>query len=191
MEQDYIEGKTFDKAVFTGKTMQGEYEDCTFINCDFSNANLSNVTFTGCLFSGCNLSLCKLVKTTFNDVKFKHCKMIGLQLDTCNPFMSFSFESCSLNHSSFYKLRIKKTVFKSCQLYEVDFSESDLTDSVFENCDFKGATFDNTILDKADLRTSYNYSIDPNMNRIRKAKFSLSSLPGLLDKYDITVDRSN
>ena len=46
---------------------------------------------------------------------------------------------------------------------------------------------DQTILEKADFRTAKNYSIDPEQNRLKKAKFSLSGVVGLLRKYDIVV----
>jgi hypothetical protein len=44
------------------------------------------------------------------------------------------------------------------------------------------------LLEKADLRTSYNYSIDPETNKIRKARFALLGIRGLLEKYDIPID---
>ena len=114
--------------------------------------------------------------------------MLGLQYENCRDIgLSFSFENCILNHSSFYKLKIKNTSFINCQLHEVDFSECDITSSLFDNCDLSGAVFDNTNIEKADFRTSYNYSIDPEINRIRKAKFSTNGLGGLLGKYDIEI----
>ena len=42
----------------------------------------------------------------------------------------------------------------------------------------------------ADFTTAHNYSIDPEINKIKKAKFSLSQLPGLLDKYDIVINKA-
>jgi uncharacterized protein YjbI with pentapeptide repeats len=69
----------------------------------------------------------------------------------------------------------------------VDFTDCDLTGSIFDNCDLTMATFENTIIEKADFRTSFNYSIDLNINRVKKAKFSLLGLAGLLDKYDIDI----
>ncbi len=48
--------------------------------------------------------------------------------------------------------------------------------------------FENTILDKTDFRTAYNFSIDPSINRMKKARFSVSGLPGLLSKYDIEIE---
>ncbi|HET6539095.1 MAG TPA: pentapeptide repeat-containing protein, partial [Chryseolinea sp.] len=89
--------------------------------------------------------------------------------------------------SSFYKTKIKRTFFKNSQLREADFTECDLTSCLFENCDLTRATFDNTIIEKADFLTSYNYSIDPEKNRLKKAKFSLHGVSGLLDKYDIEI----
>jgi fluoroquinolone resistance protein len=139
----------------------------------------------------CNLSLAKLERTAFRDVVFKECKMLGLHFENCNEFgLAFSFENCQLSHSSFYRTKIKKTNFKNSLLKEADFTECDLTGSVFQNCDLAGAIFENTILEKADLRTSFNYSIDPENNRIRKAKFSILEISGLLDKYDIEIDSS-
>jgi hypothetical protein len=43
-----------------------------------------------------------------------------------------------------------------------------------------------TIADKADFRTSYNYSIDPTKTKL--AQFSIDGLKGLLTKYDIIVE---
>jgi fluoroquinolone resistance protein len=115
--------------------------------------------------------------------------MLGLRFENCNPFgLSVSFESCILNHSTFYHLKLKKTSFKSLKLQETDFTGCDLSGSLFDNCDLSKATFEDTNIEKADFRTSFNYSIDPESNRIKKAKFSLSGIPGLLDKHDIEIE---
>jgi uncharacterized protein YjbI with pentapeptide repeats len=115
--------------------------------------------------------------------------MLGIHFENCNQFgLSVTFEGCNLSHCSFYQVKLKKTNFKNCSVQEVDFTECDLSNSVFANCDFTNANFENTVLEKADLRTSFNYFIDPEINRIKKAKFSLSGVPGLLRKYDIEID---
>ncbi len=142
-----------------------------------------------CTFNDCNLSLMKLSQTNFQETIFTGCKMLGLRFDQCNQFnLSFTFDRCLLNHSSFYQARIRKTIFRNTQLQEADFTECDLTASVFENCDLAKALFDHTIIEQADFRTSINYSIDPGLNRIKNAKFSLSGVAGLLDKYHIEID---
>jgi uncharacterized protein YjbI with pentapeptide repeats len=115
--------------------------------------------------------------------------MLGLHFDRCNEFgLVVAFEKCNLSHASFYGTKLKKTVFKDLTLHDVDFAGCDLTGSVFDNCDLARASFENTGLEKADFRTSFNYSIDPARNRIKKAKFSLSGAPGLLDGYAIEID---
>jgi hypothetical protein len=53
------------------------------------------------------------------------------------------------------------------------------------------AIFENTTIEKSDFRTSFNYLIDPEKNRIRKARFSITGIAGLLDKYDIDIDFKN
>ena len=114
---------------------------------------------------------------------------MGLRFDSCNPFLlEFEFENCNINHSVFFKLKLKNTKFKDCTLHEVDFTETDLSSAKFENCDLKRATFVNSNLEKADFRTAYNYSFDPESNRIKKAKFSRTGIAGLLAKYDIVID---
>ncbi len=186
-----ITDKTFEKGDCKETGLEkGEYENCNFNNCDFSNTDFSEILFVDCSFTSCNLSLVKMNKTVFRDITFKDCKLLGLRFDDCSEFgLSFSFDNCTLNHSSFYQVKIKKTLLKNSQLQEVDFTECDLTNSVFDNCNLAGAAFENTILEKADFRTSYNYSIDPEMNRIKKARFSLPAVTGLLNKYDIVIDR--
>jgi uncharacterized protein YjbI with pentapeptide repeats len=188
---EYHQDKTFDKLNYTSNPIvKGEYENCVFNNCDISNTDLTDVKFIDCRFIGCNLSLAKLMRTTLSDVTFKDSKMLGLHFDKCNEFgLSISFDTCNLSHSTFYKTKIKKTIFKNTQLHEVDFSECDLTAADFDNCDLLNAKFDNTLLEKADLRSAYNYTINPESNKIKKAKFALSGVAGLLDKYNIEIER--
>jgi fluoroquinolone resistance protein len=188
MEQAYDE--TFEKIDFkTNPLKKGEYESCSFKNCDLSEADLADIRFMDCHFTGCNLSLAKFQKTFFQDVKFKDCKMLGLRFEHCDPFnLSFGFDNCQLNHSSFYRLKLKKILFKNCQLQECDFTDTDLSNAVLDDCDLAKSTFENTILEKGDLRTAYNYTIDPELNRVKKARFSLQGVPGLLTRYDIEIE---
>jgi uncharacterized protein YjbI with pentapeptide repeats len=82
---------------------------------------------------------------------------------------------------------MKNSKFSKCSLKEVDFSESDLSGLALEECDFLGAVFEYTNLNKSDLSSSYNYSIHPETNKIKKAKFSKEGISGLLDRYDIVI----
>ena len=69
----------------------------------------------------------------------------------------------------------------------VDFMGSDLTEVLFDNCNLRHAVFIDTIANKADFYTSYDYAFDPDKNKIKKAIFSTEGLKGLLQKYDIIV----
>lgn len=191
MQDLYFHDQSFERKAFAQEDLvKGEYENCLFNNCDFTNTLLSSFRFTNCEFTACNLSMVSVHKTSFLGAIFKDCKMLGLRLDTCEPFgLTFSFDNCQLNHASFYKLKIRKTLFKNCQLQETDFAEADLTEVVFDNCDLLLASFDRTQLGKADFRTAYNYTIDPENNTIKKAKFAIWGIPGLLHKYDIVIEK--
>jgi uncharacterized protein YjbI with pentapeptide repeats len=73
-------------------------------------------------------------------------------------------------------------------LHDVEFAEADLTNVVLHNCDLLGSKFDNTILEGCDFRTTNNFSIDPEKNRMKKAKFSRNNVEGLLRKYAVVID---
>jgi len=190
MEKTYIEDEKFENIDFSQKTLpEAEYDNCQFVNCDFSNSDLFKVVFSECEFNRCNLSMAKLEKTAVKDIQFKECKLLGVHFETCDEFLfAVRFENCLMNLASFYKRKLKKTKFVNCSLQEADFAEADLGSSVFDNCDLAHAIFQQTNLEKADFRTSYNYSIDPELNKIKKAKFSIPSVTGLLDKYDIEIE---
>ncbi len=189
MERVYITNERFENINYAEqKLSEGDYEGCTFYLCDFSNTDLSHFTFIDCTFSECKLALTKLVHASFRDIKFTDCKLIGLHFDHCkSTVFAASFERCSLNMSSFYQMKLKKFKFDTCILHEVDFAEANLTEADFTNSELTKAVFENTILEKADFRKAIDYSIDPVLNKIKKAKFSSINLSGLLDKYDIDI----
>jgi fluoroquinolone resistance protein len=96
-----------------------------------------------------------------------------------------------MDYCSFYGRKLKKTGFVKCSLKNVDFSETDLTSSIFSNSDLTGATFSNTLLERVDFRTATNFSINPEFNKIKKAKFSAFQLEGLLYKYQLDIDSAD
>ena len=180
----------FERIDYTADNLpRGEYENCRFVNCNFYGGDISHITFRECIFDSCDFSLAKMKNTALSDIHFIGCKLLGVQFEECNPFLlSLDFESCVLKLAVFYKLKLKKTRFKNCNLQETDFTESDLTAASFDNCDMQRAIFQKSILEKADFRTSFHYSIDPEQNRITKARFSRMGVMGLLDKYRIEIE---
>lgn len=168
---------------------KGEYDSCDFFHCDFSNTDISGAKFLDCRFTDCNLSMAGASKTSFQDVYFKNCKLLGFQFDLCSPFgLSLQFENCLLDHASFTGTKIKDTRFLHTRLHGTDFTGTDLTGVLFFHCDLSNAVFENTILLKADFRTAFGYSFDPEINRLKGAQFSLPAVTGLLTKYGIKID---
>ncbi|WP_139959129.1 pentapeptide repeat-containing protein [Flavicella sediminum] len=190
MGQAFIEEETFEKKDFSETRLEkGHYEICVFSNCNFSNSNLSEVQFIECEFYDCNFSMANLNQTVFNDVIFKDCKMLGLHFEKSSNFgFSIQVENSQLNHASFYGKKMAKSIFRKCKLQEVDFTNSDISGAVFDECDLRNATFDRSNLQKTDFRNSYDYTIDPEDNQIKGAKFSLQSVAGLLKKYQIKIE---
>ena len=186
----FVEDQTFDKFDFTRSPLKkGDYDHCVFVNCDLASVNLSEIKFVDCVFTGCNLTMAQVSQTVFRDVMFRDCKMLGLRFDEASAFgLAVRFETCVLDHSSFYRTKMKKTGFLHCQLKKVDFTSCDLTEAVFDGCDLAEAVFEQTVLEKADLRTAFNYAFDPEMNRVRKARFSLAGVAGLLGKYGVVIE---
>lgn len=189
MTTQYIENKDFLRENFTVKEfLKAEYENCAFTGCIFTKTDLSGIVFSECVFENCDLSMACLKSTSFRDVRLKDCKLLGLRFDECDNFLlSLHFEDCIVNFSSFYGLQLKGIIFKGCKLEQVDFAETDLKNSSFKNCDLSGANFGNTNLEGSDLHSATNFSIDPEANRVSKAKFSAQNITGLLDRYNIII----
>jgi len=190
MNSKYVDEQTFRNVDFSKELLPiADYEYCTFVGCNFSNSSLSNIRFLETEFIDCNFSNATLGNTSFQTVVFKTCKMLGLHFDASDQFgFAASFDACQLDHSSFHRMKLSKTVFNNCQLEGVDFSETDLKNAKLIECNLLHATFQNTNLENADFRKSTNYSFDPEQNRIKNAKFSLPEVIGLLDKYQIVVE---
>ncbi|MEM7484282.1 MAG: pentapeptide repeat-containing protein [Bacteroidota bacterium] len=101
--------------------------------------------------------------------------------------LSVQFYNCNLDLASFYQVGLKDTLFSDCSLVETDFTETDLTSARLLNCNLERTIFLQTILVDADLSTSFNYTIDPEKNQLKRAKFSKNGLFGLLKKYEIKI----
>jgi uncharacterized protein YjbI with pentapeptide repeats len=190
MDTEITEDETFTR--ITADAIAGNkrsYENCKFINCDLSYAHLSGIVFIACRFEGCNLSLVHLSNTGLQAIHFKDCKLSGVDFSKSRDFLfDVNFENCILDNAIFYKKKNKGVKFIGCSMVETDFTEADLTDAQFINCNLNRAFFSRTTLKNADLRTAYNFSIDPDNNNLKKARFSVHGLPGLLAKYDISIE---
>ena len=165
-----------------------ELEQYKFVACDFSGVNLTDKRFIDCLFERCNLSLATLANAALQNVTFRECKLSGVQFSVCRDMcFEVDFAHCQLPYASFHGKRLRGTSFTHCILTEVDFAYADLTEAVFQECDLTRALFEQTQLTAADLTTASGFLIDPEINTVKKTRFSLEGLPGLLSKYDIKI----
>jgi uncharacterized protein YjbI with pentapeptide repeats len=165
-----------------------EFECCTFNTCDFSICNFIGVVFIDCTFNDCVFSGAKINHVALRSVFFNRCKIGDVNFAMCDKLIfEVHFKECVLDFSKFYTLKIKATSFVDCSMIAVDFMSADLTAVVFDNCDLYRSEFGKANANKANFKTSYNYTIDPTKTKIRKAIFSLNELKGLLFKHDILI----
>lgn len=189
MTLNICEAKSFDQIDFnTANPGFQSYEECKFTNCNFSKADLRDIRFTDCVFHDSDFSMANITNAGIRTCQFYDCKMLGLLFHECSSLLfSLKANDCTLSHSSFLGLNLKKSAFQNCTFEEVDFTNASLEGSVFKNCKFPRATFENTNLRKLDMRTALEFDIDPTKNDIYKAIFSPLNVEGLLCKFDIQI----
>ena len=184
-----IEKKTFKQEDFPKDLLTDQmFQNCSFIGYDFTEANLRNTKFSFCVFSNCNFSLPLLDNCRMQEVQFVSCKIIGADFYKCEKmFFTPSFEKCVLRYSNFSDLNLKNIFFKQSKINEVYFNQTILVGADFSGSDLLGSQFHHCDLSKADFSTAVRYQIDPQSNKIKKAKFSLPEAIGLLQGFDIEI----
>ena len=73
-------------------------------------------------------------------------------------------------------------------MHNANFTQADLTKTKLINCDLLEAHFAQTNLAGVDFTRVQNFTIDPENNSIKKAKFLAQDLEKLLYQYDIIVE---
>ena len=165
-----------------------EFESCTFNGCDFSQCNFIGVVFIDCTFNDCLFSGAKINHVALRSTFFNHCKMEDVNFSMCDKLIfEVHFKECVLDFSKFYTLKLKGTTFIDCSIVAVDFMSADLTEVVFDNCDLYRSEFGQANANKANFKTSYNYTIDPTKTKLKKAVFSLNQVKGLLFKHELVI----
>jgi uncharacterized protein YjbI with pentapeptide repeats len=186
---EYLFEKTFENQIFGKEALnRTEYESCSFINCTFSGCNFIGVTFIECVFDKCNFNNAQVNHTAFRTVNFMKCKIKEVNFAMSDKLIfEIAFTDCIMDFSKFYALKMKGTNFVNCSLVAVDFMQTDLTDAIFDTCDLYRAEFEKAIANKADFKTSYNYTIDPTTTKIKRAIFSKENVKGLLFRHDLEI----
>lgn len=179
--------RLIEKIDFSTEKPERDYDNTEFRSCTFND--ISGINFTTCLFNACNLSNASVAKTKAQDVTFKDCKLIGINFYQVLDFgLSLQFENCMPDYASFDNKKLNKSSFKNCRLYGANFTKADLSKVTMENCDLSDAIFSGTNLSGMDFTSNRNFSLDPQLNLVKKAKFASASLAGLLTKFDIIIE---
>jgi len=122
------------------------------------------------------------------DIQFIECKILGAEFFKCEKtFFSADFTNCLIQYCNFSNLNMKEGSFIKSQLKNCHFTETLLIGADFTEVDLSGTIFHNCDLSKADFSTAMGYDINPQSNKIKKAKFSLPEAIGLLRGFDITI----
>jgi fluoroquinolone resistance protein len=184
MEEQLVKSKNYSKQSLEEQV----FSECTFQGCDFSEAILRNARFSSCRFVNCNLSLVKLDGCRFHDVEWIDCKIVGAEFFKCEKtFFSVTFKNCLLHYCNFSDMNLKGITFCGSKVKECYFTSTHLSGADFTDVDLSGSIFHNCDLSKADFSTAIQYSIDPQNNKVKKAKFSLPEAISLLHGFEITI----
>jgi uncharacterized protein YjbI with pentapeptide repeats len=185
--------------VFDGVVQEGaklascEFDECRFVGCRLTESELRGCRFVDCAFEQCDLSLMHLPRSTLSACRFEDSKIIGVNwTEAAWPetrlWVPIGFERCVLNHSTFLGLNLSEVRIVRCTVHDVDFREADLTKADFTDSDLRGSHFVNTDLTGADLRSARSYRIDPRVNTLKGARFSLPEAVSLLEGLGIDLN---
>lgn len=165
------------------------FDGCNFSNCSFEGVRLDHTEFIGCHFSNCNFTGSLVINTALKEVKFDTCKLLGFDFSACSDFLfRAGFDNCLLDNALFNRKNLKNTGFKNSSVREADFNAVELSNASFAGSDLAYSRFENCLLAGCDFRNTQNLRLDPDLNRVKGALFTLAELPGLLEKYKLKIE---
>jgi fluoroquinolone resistance protein len=188
----YLEQR-FADLVLEEATVEGvEFERCHFSTCRFRATAFRACKFIECTFEMCDLSMIGVVSSRFTNTRFADCKIIGVNWTDASSLnaltTSMVFQRCNISYSHFAELDLKGLQVLECEAREVDFTEARLQRACFTGTDLAGARFSRTDLREANFVSAKNYAIDPTQNKVKKARFALPEVIGLLAAFDVVVE---
>ncbi len=189
-----FEKESYFRESFSGLNLADEtvkeimFEQCTFENCSFVTCTFERCRFLTCKLTGCILSAITPTNTRFEDVTFISCKAIGVNWTRAMETRKLRFKDSQVNYSNFRFTKLPDLSMINCEAKESDFIEADLKGAVMKKTDFQNTRFFHSNLAEADFREAVNYSIDPAQNTLKKTRFSMPEVMGLLDSFDIIIE---
>jgi fluoroquinolone resistance protein len=202
LETPIISGNRYTDQEFNNVHLDGfqiissEFVDCTFNQCSFVETELIKCRFVNCAIRGCDLSLIKIPESMLSSICLEDSKIIGVnwtQADWTAAILGkpLHFSKSTLNHSTFIGLNLVGMQILNCNVVDVDFREADLTGADFSGSDLTESLFLHTKLREANLAQARNYSINPGLNDLQAARFSMPEAISLLYNMDIELTGGN
>lgn len=170
-----------------------EFSGCAFVKCAFNETVFQDCRFLDCTFTGCDLNLARLTGCSFANTQFKDSQVLGINWTETQwatsriPFAPVHFSGCVINYSIFMGLNLKKITLRKCSARDVSFEDANLTQADCAFTDFSNSRFLRTNLTEANFIGATNYDIAPNLNTLKKTKFSLPEAMSLLYNLDIQL----
>lgn len=171
-----------------------EFTDCVFTRCSFRDTAFQACKFQDCTFQNCEWILVTLKGCSFKNTRFEESQIVGVSwLDTnlsqTKPVFGkrVDFVKCEIHSSIFAGLNLKSMVMTQCVAKNVSFEDANLASANCTKTDFTECQFFHTDLTGADFTGAINYAISPNVNTLKKTKFSLPEAVSLLRGLDIVL----
>ena len=190
--------KTYEEQIFKNLDLKNKelleinFEECIFEKCEFNEAVFKKCNFKECVFSHCNIGNIKFKNTKISELKIESCKALGINWTEAifpNVVLNcpLGFRDSDISYCSFYSLKLRNMDIVDCKSEEVDFRECDLSESNLSRTDFYRNTFYETNLFASNFVEAKNYIIDPLVNKVTRAKFSLPEVLSLLECLEIKI----
>ncbi|MEM8628838.1 MAG: pentapeptide repeat-containing protein [Chlamydiota bacterium] len=183
------EHQTWNQDILPTEQFAGqEFFACTFSGLPLIETDFQGTHFSECSFASCDLHMLQMKRCRLQDVLFTDCKIVGVPFFLCERrFFTPQFQSCVLIGCNFSHLSMRGISFCKSKVHECSFLEADLTRANLQETDFAGSLFHHTNLAKADFKGARNYAINPQVNVVKKARFSLPDALCLLESFEVDI----
>lgn len=189
MQDNAIEDVMIARKDYTNANMQQHsFLRVIFEKCDFTKSDWRSTQFYNCTFIECNISLVNVEGCGLRNVTFEKCKIVGVNFAVCNKMLlHFDMIHCLISLCDFEKLPLQKALFIDCSCKDLHFLRTDLSGANFSNTNLLGTKFEYCNLTGADFRNARHYYINPVLNTMKNAQFSLPEVLNLLKSFDIHI----
>ncbi|MBS2029318.1 MAG: pentapeptide repeat-containing protein [Deltaproteobacteria bacterium] len=187
-------GDAFEDALIDGLDLQGfDFAGKDLVRCTFRNANLQlsrwgEARLEECVFEGCDLSRMVPAEMKAHGVRFKRCKITGVEFSRLSLSPELAFEDCNLRYSSFVDINLRDAPLIRCQALEANFIGVELTGADFSGTELTGSTFEGATLAKADFTSAKGAFLDPAKNKVKGVRVGVDSAVLLASSFGMKVD---